>query len=173
MSHRPFAALTIAALLLSTVIACGGDKGASADAGASSASASAAQPASAGETNFQQRCMSCHQATGLGLPGVYPPLAGSEYANAANPGVPIRVLLHGLQGTIKVKGAEFNGVMPAYGVGITMSDEEVAAVLTYVRSSWGNTAGAVTAADVAKAREETKDHSGAMTPELLDQLISK
>lgn len=167
MSSRQ-AVVWSAALALIALTACGGGEKPAADAAASAApAATTASAAKPGEAIFQQRCMSCHQANGEGLAGVYPPLAGSEHVNAANPGVPIRVVIHGLQGPITVKGAEFNSLMPAYGVGIVMSDQEVADVVTYIRSSWGNAASAATAADVAKAREETKGHTGAMTAELL------
>lgn len=124
-----------------------------------------------GEALYQQRCLSCHQATGEGLPGTYPPLAGSEFVNAADPGVPARILIHGVSGPITVKGTEYNNLMPPYGVGVQMSDEEVAQLLTYVRSSFGNTASAVTAADVKKARDETASHTGPMTVELLKPLM--
>jgi len=165
------------AAFLTLAVACGGEQPA-ADAAASSASAppAAAQPAAqpaAGERIYAQRCVSCHQANGLGATGVYPALAGSEYVLASDAGVPIRVVIHGLQGPITVKGEAFNSLMPAYGIGITMSDEEVAQVVTYIRTSWGNAASAVTAAEVASVREASKSHSGAMTAELLRPLMAK
>ncbi len=164
------------AVTLLVLSACGGggdDDDRTPAAGSGDAGATTAQAAAPnGESLYQQRCSSCHQANGQGSPGVYPPLAGSEYAAAANSGVPIRIVLHGLQGPITVKGQEFNSLMPAYGLGITMSDDEVAAVLTYVRSSWGNTASAVTAHDVHEVREETQGHTGAMTAELLKALMN-
>lgn len=125
---------------------------------------------SAGEQVFQ-RCMTCHQANGQGLATTYPPLAGSEFANAANPAVPIRVLLHGLSGPITVKGTQFNGLMPQYGTGIEMTDQEIADVLTYVRSSFGNSASAVTPDMVAKERAATKDRKGSMTEAELKTLM--
>jgi mono/diheme cytochrome c family protein len=75
-----------------------------------------------------------------------------------------------MQGPLTVKGTEYNGLMPAYGTGIEMSNEEVAAVLTYVRQSWGNTASAVTPQDVAteRAAQTTKD---AVTAEELKPLM--
>jgi mono/diheme cytochrome c family protein len=127
--------------------------------------------AGGGEALFQQRCMSCHQATGEGIPGTYPPLAGSEYANAADPGVPARIVIHGLTGPLTVKGATYNGLMPPYGTGVAMTDEEIASVLTYVRSSFGNTGSAVSSADVQKAREATRSHTGPMTADVLRPLM--
>jgi len=130
-----------------------GGETAAAPAAASPAAASAA-PQPNGQQLFQ-RCAVCHQATGQGVPGAFPPLAGSEWVTAENAAVAIRVVLHGLQGAVTVKHQRFNGAMPAYGTGQAMSDAEVAAVLTYVRSAWGNSAGAVTADDVARERAAT------------------
>jgi mono/diheme cytochrome c family protein len=108
---------------------------------------------------------------GQGVPGTFPPLAGSEWATAANAALPIRVVLHGLQGPITVKGQKVNGTMPAFGTGQPMNDADVAAVLTYVRSSWGNRAGAVTAADVAKERAATASHAAPFTAAELTPLL--
>ncbi len=146
------------------LLACGGSKdhvvagAAAANPGAAAAPAPAAAVASAptvGGPQIFQRCAVCHQATGLGIPGSFPPLAGSEWATAANAAVPIRVVLHGLQGPVTVKGQKFNSAMPAYGTNQPLSDAEVAAVLTYVRSAWGNAASAVTAEQVAAERAAT------------------
>jgi mono/diheme cytochrome c family protein len=101
------------------------------------------------------RCSTCHQMNGEGLPGSFPPLKGSRFANAANPAAPIRIVLHGLQGLITVEGKRFNSAMPPYGTNQPLSDAEVAAVLTYVRSSWGNHASAVTPEAVAHERAAT------------------
>jgi mono/diheme cytochrome c family protein len=114
--------------------------------------------ASSGQQTGQQiyqRCATCHQATGLGIPGAFPPLAGSEWATAENAALPIRIVLRGLQGPVTVKGQRFNSAMPAYGTGQPLSDADVAAVLTYVRSAWGNRASAVTPAQVAGERTAT------------------
>jgi len=140
------------------LVACGkGESGAAAAATPGGAPAAAAVSAVSQPNGRQlfQRCAVCHQATGLGVPGAFPPLAGSEWVSAENAAVPIRVVLHGLQGAVTVKQQRFNGAMPAYGTGQAMSDAEVAAVLTYVRSAWGNSAGAVTADDVARERAAT------------------
>jgi mono/diheme cytochrome c family protein len=102
-----------------------------------------------------QRCAVCHQPAGQGMAGTFPPLAGSEWATAADVALPIRVVLKGLQGPLTVKNQKFNGTMPAFGTGQPMPDADVAAVLTYIRSSWGNKASAVTVEDVAKERSAT------------------
>jgi mono/diheme cytochrome c family protein len=108
------------------------------------------------------RCATCHQPTGLGTPGVFPPLAGSSIANGPA-SIPIRIVMRGLTGSVTVKGQEFNGVMPAYGVGVEMTDAEIAAVLTHVRSSFGNRGGAVTPAEVARERAAIATKTGPWT----------
>jgi mono/diheme cytochrome c family protein len=118
-----------------------------------------------------QRCATCHQATGLGIPGAFPPLAGSEWATAANAALPIRIVLRGLQGPVTVKNQRFNSAMPAYGTGQPLSDADVASVLTYVRSSWGNQASAVTPAQVAGERSATAAHTTPWTAADLTPLL--
>jgi mono/diheme cytochrome c family protein len=141
------------------ITACGG-KPASQDA---APAAAAAAPAGAPDgANIYLRCAACHQPTGAGLPGTYPPLAGSEIANGP-PATPIRIVLRGLQGPVTVHGTAFNGVMPAYGTGVEMSDAEVAAVLTHVRSQWGNAGGPVTAEQVATERTAIANRPGPWT----------
>lgn len=104
-------------------------------------------------------CMSCHQANGRGLPPVYPPLRGSDIV-LGDPETLVKILLHGLEGKLEIDGQSYNQVMPAAPV---RGDDEIAAVLTYVRSAWGNSAGAVDAALVAKVREETKGRNRSFT----------
>lgn len=176
MPLRPATATVTSLLLLVVLAACGGEGDDSHENGEENGearSASSAAPTALGERTYQQRCVSCHQMNGEGTPGVFPPLAGGEHANAANVGIPIRILMYGLQGPIMVKGTEYNSVMPPYGLGIVMSDEEVAAVLTYVRSSWGNKASAVTDDDVEEVREVMTGHTGAVTAALLKPLMGK
>lgn len=124
-----------------------------------------------GQQTFQL-CATCHQPNGQGLPGAYPPLAGGEYANASNPAVPILIVMNGIQGPVTVKGQQFNGVMPAYGTGVELSDETVAAVLTYVRSSWGNSASAITEEDVEKVRKTPREATGPVTAAELNAMMS-
>lgn len=106
-------------------------------------------------------CTACHQANGQGLPGAFPPLAGSEWVTG-RADIPIAIVLHGLQGEITVKGAKYNSVMMPWGT--TFNDQEIANVVTYIRSQWGNKAPAVTAADVAKVRAATKARKASFTP---------
>lgn len=114
------------------------------------------------------RCAACHQATGLGMPGAYPPLAGSEWLDN-NPEVPIRIVLHGLQGPITVKGTSFNNAMTPFGD--QLSDAEIAAVISYERSSFGNHASAITAEQVKTVREATKSQTAPWNPKDLEGMI--
>ena len=111
-------------------------------------------------------CSACHQANGRGMPGAFPPLAGSEIATAA-PMVPIRIVLLGAQGPLMVNGQRFNGTMPAWG---SLSDADIAATLTYVRSHWGNAASAVTAEQVAAERRAVAGRTRALNAAEIDSL---
>jgi len=103
---------------------------------------------------YAANCVACHQATGAGLPGVFPPLAGSEWALAADK-VPVNILLHGISGKLTVKEAAYNGQMPAFKD--KLSDAEIAAVLSHVRSNFGNGAGKISADIVKAERDAGKD----------------
>jgi mono/diheme cytochrome c family protein len=98
-------------------------------------------------------CVQCHQATGLGLPGTYPPLAGSEWVNGPEARV-ISIVLYGLQGSVHVQGKTFAAAaMPSFGPsGFNLNDQQIAAVLTYVRQEWGNKSGPVAPEQVAAVR---------------------
>ena len=109
-----------------------------------------------GKQLYGAKCAACHQASGLGVAGVFPPLAGAEWV-VGDEKVLTSILLHGLQGEIVVKGNTYKGVMPPFG---TLADEEIAAVLTYIRSDWGNKAAPVLATTVAAQREATKAQTG-------------
>lgn len=92
-----------------------------------------------GKAVFTANCVACHQATGKGLPGVFPPLDGSEWV-LGDAHILANILLHGINGEITVAGASYKGQMPAFK---RLSDLELAAVASYVRSEWSNKAGAV------------------------------
>ena len=100
-----------------------------------------------GKRTYDQNCLACHQPNGKGIPGAFPPLAGSDYL-LAKPTRAIDVLLKGLSGKIAVSGKEYNGVMPA----VQLTDESVANVLTYVLNAWGNNGGEITPGQVASKR---------------------
>ncbi|KYF62232.1 c-type cytochrome [Sorangium cellulosum] len=103
---------------------------------------------------YYRSCTSCHQARGEGKPGRYPPLVGTSWL-LDDAETPIRLLLLGATGPMEVNGVVYNDVMP--NLGVTLSDEEIALVLTYVRSSWGNSAPAITEVDVARVRASLGD----------------
>ncbi|MGJ8638500.1 MAG: c-type cytochrome [Opitutaceae bacterium] len=97
-----------------------------------------------GQKIFKQQCAVCHQATGAGVPGVYPPIAGSEWVTG-HPEVVSRILINGLSGPIEVAGKTFNGNMPAFGPGgMNLSNKDLAGVITYIRQDWGNEGSDVT-----------------------------
>ena len=92
-----------------------------------------------GKQIYAANCVACHQATGKGLPGVFPPLDGSEWVHGDERTL-ANILLHGITGEIEVAGATYKGAMPAFA---QLSDAELAAVASYVRSSWSNKSEAI------------------------------
>ena len=103
-----------------------------------------------GESVYNANCAACHQPTGLGLAGAFPPLAGSDFLKGDRKKV-MGAALFGLSGPITVNGVEYNGVMPSLG---HLPDEDLAAALTYVFGSWGNDGAAVSVEEVAALRAE-------------------
>ena len=115
----------------------------------------APDPKVVGKALFSANCVTCHQATGLGVPGQYPPLAGSEVELGDATNHLIAIVLKGLQGPVVVEGKPFNNAMQAWEAQYT--DSQLAAILTYVRSDWGNNAPPITADMVKQIRGEFKD----------------
>lgn len=103
---------------------------------------------------YTAQCLACHQATGQGLQGVFPPLAGSEWVTG-KASLPIQIVLHGVTGTMTVKGTQYSGLMPTFKD--KLNDEEIAAVINHIRTQFGNSADTVDAAKVGEARQATKD----------------
>ncbi len=136
-------------------------------------------PAQAGRNRgkivFRGNCEVCHQATGLGSPANgCPPLAGSDWVNAAGPNRIIRIALNGLNGPLEVSGNPYgrNGnTMIAFRD--NLSDQQIADALTYVRSEWKNKGGAVTADQVKKIRAVTASKGGNWAPADLLQISDK
>jgi nitrite reductase (NO-forming)/hydroxylamine reductase len=124
-------------------------------AGAATSAAQVAQ----GKTVYDTVCLACHQADGKGLPGAFPPLAGSDYMLGDKERA-VGVIVNGLQGEVVVNGITFNSVMPAM---VQLSDQEIADALTYAMNSWGNSGGAVAPALVAAVRAKA-----AATPKQAD-----
>ncbi|MEE9331794.1 MAG: cytochrome c [Methylophilaceae bacterium] len=116
--------------------------------------APSAVPAIDGGQVFQTKCAACHQVNGAGVPSVFPPLAESEWVTG-NAERLSAILLHGVVDTLTVKDVAYNGLMPPFAA--VLSDAEIAAVLTHIRSQWGNSAEAIDEATVKKVREATKD----------------
>jgi nitrite reductase (NO-forming) len=111
----------------------------------------------AGQTLFAGTCSVCHQTSGEGLPGVFPPLAKSDFFGGDIKKA-VAVVLNGLTGPIKVNGKDYNSVMPPMS---QLNDDEIANILTYVANSWGNPGGRVSAAEVTKVRAGTARPKGA------------
>jgi mono/diheme cytochrome c family protein len=119
-------------------------------AAAGQAAGAVSDPVAAGKAVYEKNCQVCHQPTGQGTPGVFPPLVGSEWVTG-EPVTTARILLHGLQGPVEVAGTTYNGAMPAWKE--VLQDEEIAAVATYIRQMEANEAAAVPSAVVTAVRE--------------------
>ena len=102
--------------------------------------------AAKGATVFTANCAGCHAANGKGQAGVFPPLDGSPYVLGDTKRLG-HILLYGLNGKINVEGADYNGQMPAWKG--QLSNTDIANVLTYIRSAWGNKAPAYPEAQLA------------------------
>lgn len=129
------------------------------DGAGTGGAAAVVDPMVLGKKVFTQNCAVCHQANGQGVPGQFPPLAGSEWVLAKEgwhgDNHIVKIVINGLQGVVQVKGQNFNNVMAPWGK--VLKDEQIAAVLTYVRNEWGNQAPPITTDFVAKVREKNKD----------------
>ena len=111
-----------------------------------------AAPAVDGKQLYGAKCAACHQGSGLGVAGVFPPVAASEWV-IGDEKILTNILLHGVNGEMIVKGITYKGAMPAWK---SLSDDELAAVLTYIRSDWGNAAPPIKAETIKIQRELTK-----------------
>lgn len=119
-------------------------------------------------TRIYNNCAACHQRDGRGVAGNYPPLDGSRWVSG--PAEPLAaLLLHGLQGEIEVQGVVYDQVMPRWS---HLSDSQIAAVLTYIRSAWSNDAPPVAPELVASIRAATGDRSQPWTSAALDEFAS-
>jgi mono/diheme cytochrome c family protein len=121
-----------------------------------------------GKKVFTVNCVQCHQSSGLGQAGQYPPLVGSEWVLGDAPRRLTQILLHGIQGTIHVKGNVYNNAMPTWAA---LSDKELAGVLSYVRGELGgNSAPPITEQEMADARKLTASRSDPWTEAELLQI---
>ncbi len=121
-----------------------------------------------GKAHYDQVCGLCHGVDGLGKPGQAPPLAGSEWVNTRGFERLTHIPLAGVSGQLSVKGQTWGLAMPAMGA--AMSDEDLAAVLTYIRSSWGNKDGPVTADEVKAARAALGAHPLPMSGDQMSKM---
>ena len=119
----------------------------------------------AGKKNYETYCGACHGNDGMGKAGQAPPLAGSEWVMAKGNERLAHIPLAGLGGPVKVQGKDWNMNMAAMGAGL--SDTDLAAVLTYIRGSWGNKAGEVSSEDIKKVRAEVSKSPQPYTAEKL------
>jgi len=105
-----------------------------------------------GKEIYVKHCMTCHQVDGVGAQNMIPPLIKTDYVLGEKQRL-IKILLNGLKGDINVNGDMYSGEMPSQAL---LKDDEIAAVLTYVRKSFGNSASPVTIKDVRRVRATNK-----------------
>ncbi len=143
---------TVSAIAIFMIASCGG--GTSDNKGAVvTPPPSAAAPAAgteAGAAVYKRTCIACHQTDGGGVAGTFPPLAKSDFI--ADREQTITQVIKGKSGEVTVNGTKYNNVMPPQA----LSEDDIAAVLTYVYSNFGNTGAAVTVAEVKAVREKIK-----------------
>ena len=123
-----------------------------------------------GKQKYEQNCGICHGLDGMGKTAQAPPLAGSEWVNAKGLNRLIRIPLAGLNGPVVVKGETMTFGSGMVGIGQAMSDADLAAVLTYIRSSWGNKQSPVTADDVKAVRANLGARPQPLTSDALKAL---
>lgn len=119
---------------------------------------------SLGKRVYVQNCLVCHQSGGQGVPRMYPPLAQSDWVlgdSWAGDNHLVKIVLKGLSGPIEVNGHRFVGAMVPWEK--VLDDEKIAAVLTYIRSEWGNQAPPISPEFVAEIRRQTQDRRGEWT----------
>ena len=119
-----------------------------------------------GKSVYDTRCAQCHQANGQGIPGSFPSLTQTEWV-LGDKGRLVRLLLNGMQGPLELEGEVYNGTMILPPPALT--DEQVAAVLTYVRQHFGNDAEAVTPDEVASVRAANEQKGLWEASELLER----
>ena len=146
-----------AVLLVLVAAASGCSKGSSTSSTTTSTTSSSAAPAAPapgktvinGSVVYSANCSTCHGSTGAGQPGAFPPLAGNPLLSG-DPAKVIAIVNNGLSGPVVIKGQTYNGQMPAWKN--VLSANQRAAVITYVRTSWGNTGSVVTSGQVGAAK---------------------
>jgi mono/diheme cytochrome c family protein len=131
--------------------------------GGSGGPAVAPDPKVIGKRLFSQNCAVCHQGSGMGVAGQFPPLVGSEWVVGGawvGDNHLVKILLAGMQGPVQVKGNAYNNAMPPWS---QLKDDQIAAILTYIRSEWGNAAAPITADYVKTVRAASADRKDPWT----------
>ena len=118
--------------------------------------------------NVYSDCAACHQADGTGLEGSFPPLVGTDRV-LGDAGPLAAIIIDGLEGPIVVDGVDYDDLMPGWD---TYTDQEIAAVLTYIRQSWGNDADPVDEALVADVRQLTEERVDPWTDPELEEFFA-
>ena len=107
------------------------------------------EPVAPGKLLYNQACLVCHQADGSGVPGMFPPVARSEFISG-DPEKLVRLVVEGLTGPVEVQGEEYNGIMPPRD---DLTDQQISDLLTWLRTNFGNSAGPVSPEQVAGYRK--------------------
>lgn len=124
-------------------------------------------PIAEGELLYTAVCASCHLENGAGLPGINPPLDGSRLVNGPAPPL-AAIMIYGLRGPVEVKGIAYNGIMPMWKD--VLNDQQIAAILTYIRQAWSNDATEIGPREVSQMRAARPLQNSFLTPEELQTL---
>jgi mono/diheme cytochrome c family protein len=128
-------------------------------------------PVALGQKVYRANCAVCHQPDGGGVPGLYPPLAGSDIIlgrDGFGENHLARIVMNGLVEPVTVRGTVYSGAMAAWKE--MLGDAQIAAVLTYVRQAWGNQAGPLSSEQIALLRTEVGQRFEPWTVALLKQI---
>jgi mono/diheme cytochrome c family protein len=128
-------------------------------------------PVAMGKRLYTVNCASCHQATGQGATGQYPPIAGSDIVlTKAGYGENhlVRIMLDGLAGPLSIAGCSYNGNMPAWAA--NLKDDQISYILTYIRQEWGNQAGPITPEEVAAVHAEVAQRANPWSDDELKKI---
>jgi mono/diheme cytochrome c family protein len=146
----------LALIILSVILlaSCGGNKQKNEKSVLSQPASSAVEKSSTqtehpGKKVYNSVCLVCHMADGSGVPGMHPPIIESDFVNG-DPKQLIKIVLEGMSGEVEVKGEIYNSIMPAQA---HLSNQQIADVLTYIRSNFGNNAPAISPEDVQQLRK--------------------
>ena len=123
-----------------------------------------------GQNLYAQNCASCHGSNGEGISGAFPPLVNSEWVTE-DKSIPIRILLHGLQGEIDVQGQTYQGVMPSFKA--RLSAAKIVAILNYLRSQSQDDLPEITQDDVIRIGKTYSEQTQPWTASELQKTTNK